>query len=120
MRAAFVIALSVLALGGCKKEKEPEVAAEPTVEAPPPNPAETVEISVRGNHSFTKVVAICTKGGPKMEGDIKKEMVTLTGLTGDCEIHFKPDGPSYGPVRGGTSVNCIGQDDGRMLCKGGQ
>lgn len=117
MRTALVIAL--VAMSACKKNQEPDVAAEPAAKVAA-DPASTVTINVRGNSAgFERVRVTCKELGPetKLVGALEGGVAVVSGLQGECKAELMPGEIDLGFVVGGSQKDCIGQDDGSVACK---
>lgn len=117
MRTVAILTLLTL-FSACKKNQEPEVAAEPEVK----DPRSTVTINVRGPAtSYERVRVTCKDLGPevKLLGDLVSGQAAVTGLQGECKAQLMPGEVDLGTVTGGSVLDCIIQDDGSVGCKGG-
>ena len=115
MRTVAVLALVAL-FAGCKKNKEPEVAAVAEVK----DPQSTVTVNLRGQAAaYERVRVTCKDLGPetKLVGDLIQGQAVISGLQGECKAELMPGEIDLGMVSGGSVVDCIAQDDGSVGCK---
>lgn len=102
---------TLLFLVACKKDVEPEVAADPA------DPATT--ITVRVPDGTNKVKFICKDTGSEGVFDATDKEVVVTGVDGNqCHLVFQPQGKKSTSVNGGTSITCIDTDgEEKVACR---
>lgn len=114
-----VLLFALVAMSACKKNQEPEVAAEPAAQKAV-DPASTVTVTLRGNTGGVERVRVtCKDLGPetKLVADLVDGVAVVTGLMGECQAQGMPGEIDLGAVVGGSAKDCIGQDDGSISCK---
>lgn len=102
---------TLLFLVACKKDVEPEVAADPV------DPA--TSITVRVPDGTNKVKFICKDTGAEGAFDVSGKEVVVTGVTGEqCHLVFQPQGKKSTTVSPGTSVSCVDVDgEDKVTCR---
>ncbi|MBK9364719.1 MAG: hypothetical protein IPO67_09425 [Deltaproteobacteria bacterium] len=108
----FVLLLAVVA---CKK-KEPEVAATPA------DPATTVNINITGNSAaYERVRVVCRdQDGEKFVGPLTEGKAVVSGVSDVCKAQLMPGEVTLGDVKGGSTLDCIINDEGQVTCRGGE
>ena len=105
---------TLLFLVACKKDVEPEVAAEPIEVIDP-----ATSITVRVPDGTNKVKFICKDTGAEGVAEVSGKEVVLSGMTGSqCHLIFQPQGKKSTTVNAGTSVSCVdvnGED--KVTCR---
>ena len=109
----FVLLLAVVA---CKK-KEPEVAATPAAD-----PASTVNINITGNSAaYERVRVVCRdQDGEKFVGPLTEGKAVVSGVSDVCKAQLMPGEVTLGDVKGGSTLDCIINDEGQVTCRGGE